>query len=148
MNACAVHACGSHLLRCVHPRLNPRTRAITQSINKQRHHPPCLSDISLTSRHIGAYRACQAALGLDEIDQALREDGSVTLLVDRSEDRSPFAIKRALAKLGQLGIDLEWTDSFSLRQLDHSAVEGRGVVGEITTVQLNFRGPARPFTRS
>jgi hypothetical protein len=41
------------------------------------------------------------------LQQVLREGGSVTLLVERGEDRSPFVIKRALAKLVELGIELE-----------------------------------------
>jgi hypothetical protein len=41
------------------------------------------------------------------LQQIIREGGSVALLVDRGEQRSPFAIKRALAKLAELGIELE-----------------------------------------
>lgn len=39
--------------------------------------------------------------------QVIREGGSVALLVERGEQRSPFVIKRALAKLADLGIELE-----------------------------------------
>lgn len=41
------------------------------------------------------------------LQKIIREGGSVALLVDRGEERSPFVIKRALARLAQLGIDLE-----------------------------------------
>jgi hypothetical protein len=41
------------------------------------------------------------------LQQVLREGGSVALLVERGEERSPFVIKRALAKLAELGIELE-----------------------------------------
>lgn len=41
------------------------------------------------------------------LQQILREGGSVALLVDRGEQRSPFAAKRCLAKLAELGIELE-----------------------------------------
>lgn|SRR5688500_14328244 len=41
------------------------------------------------------------------LQQVIREGGSVTLLVERGEQRSPFVIKQALAKLAELGIELE-----------------------------------------
>jgi hypothetical protein len=41
------------------------------------------------------------------LQQVIREGGSVTLLIERGEDRSPFVIKKALAKLAELGIELE-----------------------------------------
>lgn len=41
------------------------------------------------------------------LQQIIRDGGSVTLLVERGERRSPFVIKRALAKLAELGIELE-----------------------------------------
>ena len=41
------------------------------------------------------------------LQRIIREGGSVALLVDRGEQRSPFVIKRALAKLAELGIELE-----------------------------------------
>jgi hypothetical protein len=39
--------------------------------------------------------------------QIIREGGSVALIVDRGEQRSPFVIKRAMATLAELGIELE-----------------------------------------
>jgi hypothetical protein len=41
------------------------------------------------------------------LQQVNREGGSVALLVNREGERAPFTIKRALAKLAQLGIELE-----------------------------------------
>lgn len=41
------------------------------------------------------------------LQQVIREGGSVTLLVERGEQRSPFVIRQALAKLAELGIELE-----------------------------------------
>lgn len=41
------------------------------------------------------------------LQQVIREGGSVALLIERGEQRSPFVIKRALAKLAELGIELE-----------------------------------------
>ena len=41
------------------------------------------------------------------LQQVIRGGGSVTLLVERGEQRSPFVIKQALAKLAELGIELE-----------------------------------------
>jgi hypothetical protein len=41
------------------------------------------------------------------LQQIIREGGSVALLVDRGEQRSPFVIKRALPRLVELGIELE-----------------------------------------
>lgn len=41
------------------------------------------------------------------LQQIIRDGGAVTLLVDRGDDRTAFAIKRSLAKLAQLGIGLE-----------------------------------------
>lgn len=41
------------------------------------------------------------------LQQLIREGGSVTLLIERGEQRSPFAVKRALAMLAELGIELE-----------------------------------------
>lgn len=41
------------------------------------------------------------------LQQILSEGGSIALLVDRGDQRFPFAIKRALPKLAQLGIELE-----------------------------------------
>lgn len=41
------------------------------------------------------------------LQQVVSEGGSIALLVDRGEQRSPFVIKRALPKLAQLGIELE-----------------------------------------
>jgi hypothetical protein len=41
------------------------------------------------------------------LQKILREGGSIALLVDRGDERSPFVIKRSLAKLAQLGLDLE-----------------------------------------
>jgi hypothetical protein len=41
------------------------------------------------------------------LQRVIGEGGSVALLVDRGEQRFPFAIKRSLAKLAQLGIELE-----------------------------------------
>jgi hypothetical protein len=41
------------------------------------------------------------------LQQIIRDGGSVALLVDRGEQRSPFVIKRALARLAELGIELE-----------------------------------------
>lgn len=41
------------------------------------------------------------------LQQVITEGGSVALLVDRGEERTPFVIKRALARLAQLGIELE-----------------------------------------
>lgn len=49
----------------------------------------------------------QAAKPRALLQQIIREGGSVALLVDRGEQRSPFVIKRALAKLAELGIELE-----------------------------------------
>ena len=39
--------------------------------------------------------------------QVIRDGGSVALLIERGEQRSPFVIKRALARLAELGIELE-----------------------------------------
>lgn len=41
------------------------------------------------------------------IQRITGEGGSVGLLVSRGEQRAPFVIKRSLAKLAQLGIELE-----------------------------------------
>jgi hypothetical protein len=41
------------------------------------------------------------------LQQVVGQGGSIALLVDRGEQRSPFVIKRALAKLAELGIELE-----------------------------------------
>lgn len=41
------------------------------------------------------------------LQQVIREGGSVALLVNRGEQRSPFALKRSLLKLAELGIELE-----------------------------------------
>jgi hypothetical protein len=41
------------------------------------------------------------------LQKVIREGGSVALLVDRGEEHSPFVLKRALAKLAELGIELE-----------------------------------------
>lgn len=41
------------------------------------------------------------------LQQIVVQGGSIALLVDRGEQRVPFAIKRALPKLAQLGIELE-----------------------------------------
>lgn len=41
------------------------------------------------------------------LQQIVSEGGSISLLVDRGEQRVPFVIKRALPKLAQLGIELE-----------------------------------------
>jgi hypothetical protein len=41
------------------------------------------------------------------LQRLIREGGSVTLLIERGEQRSPFAIKRAITKLAELGIELE-----------------------------------------
>jgi hypothetical protein len=41
------------------------------------------------------------------LQQVNREGGSVTLLVNRGDEGAPFVIKQALAKLAQLGIELE-----------------------------------------
>jgi hypothetical protein len=39
--------------------------------------------------------------------QVIREGGSLALIVERGEQRSPFVIKRAMATLAELGIELE-----------------------------------------
>jgi len=39
--------------------------------------------------------------------QIIREGGSLALIVERGEQRSPFVIKRAMATLTELGIELE-----------------------------------------
>jgi hypothetical protein len=41
------------------------------------------------------------------IQRIIGEGGSVALLVSRGDQRAPFVIKRSLAKLAQLGIELE-----------------------------------------
>jgi hypothetical protein len=41
------------------------------------------------------------------LQQVIREGGSITLLIERGEQRSPFVLKRALPKLAELGIELE-----------------------------------------
>lgn len=41
------------------------------------------------------------------LQQVNRDGGSVTLLVNRGDEGAPFVIKKALAKLAQLGIALE-----------------------------------------
>ena len=41
------------------------------------------------------------------LQKILREGGSIALLVDRGEERSPFTIRRTLAKLAEFGIELE-----------------------------------------
>ncbi len=41
------------------------------------------------------------------LQQIVGEGGSISLLVDRGDQRFPFAIKRALPQLAQLGIELE-----------------------------------------
>jgi len=41
------------------------------------------------------------------IQRIIGDGGSVALLVSRGDQRAPFVIKRALAKLAQLGIELE-----------------------------------------
>ena len=41
------------------------------------------------------------------LEQVIRDGGSLTLLVERGEQRAPFVIKRALARLNELGIELE-----------------------------------------
>jgi len=41
------------------------------------------------------------------LQQVTSGGGSVALLVDRGEERSPFIVKRALARLAELGIELE-----------------------------------------
>lgn len=41
------------------------------------------------------------------LQQVIRDGGTVTLLVERGEQRAPLVIKRALAKLDELGIELE-----------------------------------------
>lgn len=48
-----------------------------------------------------------AETSLTFLQQVIREGGSVALLIERGEQRSPFVIKRALAKLAELGIELE-----------------------------------------
>lgn len=41
------------------------------------------------------------------LQKLIREGGSVTLLIERGDQRSPFVIKRAMATLAELGIELE-----------------------------------------
>jgi hypothetical protein len=41
------------------------------------------------------------------VRQIIREGGSVALIIDRGEQRLPFVIKRAMATLAELGIELE-----------------------------------------
>lgn len=52
-------------------------------------------------------RALRAEQPRKFLQQVIRAGGSVALLIDRGEQRSPFIIKRAMATLAELGIELE-----------------------------------------
>lgn len=78
----------------------------TMSVNKEE----LLSLVGASEwdvRILGQLKELEADANRKFIQRVIAEGGSVALLVSRGDQRAPFVIKRALAKLAQLGIELE-----------------------------------------
>jgi hypothetical protein len=68
--------------------------------------PTLVGDTEWDHRILLQLKALTAAKPRGFLQKLIREGGSVTLLIERGE-RSPFVIKRAMATLAELGIELE-----------------------------------------